>query len=203
MSTPPSTPVSVDLITSQPKKGLSFSTILKLIGTIIVVYVIWSVWSSFHKASKDPALKNLSDAFGNATGALAWASSNWEFLLAAFLIAPMVPQAGQWVAKKMTEAEKKGISPQAKEKLADMMIFQKKTEAADHASTPEERAKELGDAKEAKDGFFEDNKEAQEEAEKVGEEIGVPKIEKGRLLWEKLRDSSPTCRSSSAARLVW
>jgi hypothetical protein len=203
MDTPPSTPVSVDLITPAPKKGISVDNILKIVGLCIVVVVIWSIWSAFHGASKDPAIKNLSDAFGNTTGALAWASSNWELLLAAFLIAPLVPAAGKWVAGKMSEAEKKGISPKAKEKLADMMIFKKKTEAADQASTPEERAKELGDAKESKDSFFEDDKEAQEEAEKVGGEIGVPPIEKGRLLWEKLRDSAPTCRSSSAARLVW
>jgi hypothetical protein len=189
MSTPPSTPVSVDLTTTEPKKGgLTVQNIVKIIVVCIIIYVVYAVFSIFRGISKDPAFKNLGEAFNNTTAALAWASSHWELLLAAFLIAPAVPKAFQWAADKLATVEKKGVDQKVKEKLVDMIDYKVKSEQAVDASLSKEvqDAAKVGEEK-AVDRFESGSEEDKKAAEEIGAEPGIdiPPIPERALLKAK------------------
>lgn len=183
MSTPPSTPTSIDLPITAPKKGISMDTIVKLIGLFIVIYIIYAVWHIFRGIKSDPGWRAFTETFENIAAALAWASSHWELILAAYLLAPMVPAAAKWAAEKMAAVEKKGVEPKAKEKLVDMITYKakeqlEKSPGTSEAERAEAKASKEAAAKDYERGQEEEDKKAREEAERVASEPGVdiPKI---------------------------
>ena len=181
MSTPPSTPTNIDLPLTAPKKGISIDSIVKLFGLFIVIYIIYAVWHIFRGIKSDPGWRAFTETFENTAAALAWASSHWELILAAYLLAPMVPAAAKWAAEKMAAVEKKGVEPKAKEKLVDMITYKAQEQLEQSPGTSEAERAEAKASKEAaaedyERGQEEEDKKAREEAEKVGKEIEVPPI---------------------------
>lgn len=153
--------------------GLTMSEWVKVVAFVIVLVIVASVIAGFRSISNSPAMKNLSDAFGSATSALAFCASNWYLILGALIIGPMVPSAGKWVADKVSDGAKSGLKGKELEAYTDIVInYKAKEQAADTSRTPDERAKSKQDANDSADrwdNYSDDEKDrAREEAKKNG-----------------------------------
>lgn len=163
--------------------GLRGTDWIKLIALAFVVYVVYGIVESFQKASSNPALKNLGDAFGNTTAALAWATGHWYLFLIAGILSPMVPAAGKWVANYIGGALKDPKiqeTPGALGKFTDGVISAKAKDEASQTTDPTERAKwETKDDNAIKD-FESGQGQEQDTARNVGNEglaeRGLPPI---------------------------
>jgi hypothetical protein len=153
--------------------GISTGQWIKGIGLLVVVMIIVQLISSFTHSGGSSILHNLSEAFGNATGALAWASGHWYLFLVGALLTPFVPAAGRWAAKKASGAiTDKTMSTEGKTAYIDALIYLQKTE--DAKSGPDaERAKNAEIAKDAKARFDEASEQGEQEARSKLKENGL------------------------------
>jgi hypothetical protein len=160
----------INVETSDAKKpfGLSVDQWIKVIAFIMIVLIIGSIVHSFNSAKNSSAFKNLSDAFGNATGALAWASSHWYLFFAAVILSPFVTPAGKWASERLSNAKKAGLDEKTLDKVSDAIVYTEKKSEANQAD-PEAREELEKAAEKAKENFQADDTESQDAADQYAE----------------------------------
>ena len=152
---------------------------VKVVGVVVVILVILSVVQAFRGIGNNPAIKNLGDAFGNITGALAAATSYWYLILGAMILGPMVPAFAKWAANRVGDAKKGGLEGKALEAYTDMLINkQAKVRLAETELSPEDRAKQVDNTQETTDRWStydkEDQDKAREESKKINGGEALP-----------------------------
>jgi len=156
------TEISIDANAGEHKiLGLTVEDWIKVIAFVIVLAIIASVVAAFKGAANNQAFRDLSSAFGDAAGGLAWATSHWYLFLAGMLIAPFVPAAAKWASKKLSDGQKSGLSKEGMEALSQSIIYTKKlAESEDTKLTPDQRTKAAEDAKVADEKYNDLSEEA-------------------------------------------
>jgi len=179
MSETKAQPATLSVVEETPQKPKShwLLTALKVGGIVLAIVIVAQLLGAFFGFSKSSAFKNVSQAFGNATAALAWATSHWYLFLAGWLILPFVPAAGKWVAKKMSEAKKANddgtLTDDGLDAVSDAVVAQQAAENASEASTPEERQEWEAKQADATEAFHDADAEAKDSAEDFMGDNGI------------------------------